>query len=278
MEIVNNNGNNNPNNEGLNTTQMFEMEPVVLIDKAKGKEIHIIVPTNYCFQYMMDQARRIYPDLFQGNWQLSYINSATKSNETISADLSVGNFIERGIDTFYWAYQKQSFRVSVSSDQQSGWHFRQKEAVRGQRQVNTQNSWGANVSNVGNVAILQTQGMVAYGDLGKRLVAFLIDLVVLGIMVRMFRGFSAFLVWWLYFALLDSSQQQGTLGKVIMGLKVTDMNGNRIKFGTAAVRGLLKTILSSGFTLGIGLLVAVFTEKRQALHDLLAKTMVVEKN
>lgn len=282
MEVIN--GNNNPNGEKF-SNEVFEMEPIVLIDKAKGKETHIIVPSNYCFQDMVEQARRIYPGLYEGNWQLSFLNPETKNNESISPEVSIDSFIGRGINTFYWAYQKATFRVSLSSDQQGGWHFRQKEAVKGQTTWGNQNtmtnSWGSNsVAVVGksDVSGIKGQGMIAYGDLGKRLVAFLIDLVVLGLIVRVFKGAGAFIVWWLYFALCESSQYQGTLGKVIMGLKVTDMNGNRLRFGTAAIRGLLKTVLSSGITMGIGLLIGVFTEKRQSLHDLLAKSIVLEKN
>lgn len=79
---------------------------------------------------------------------------------------------------------------------------------------------------------------------------------------------------WLYFALMESSQVQGTLGKKILGLQVTTMDGQRIGFGRATGRYFGK-ILSS-FILMIGFVMAAFTEKKQALHDLLAGTLVVK--
>jgi hypothetical protein len=78
---------------------------------------------------------------------------------------------------------------------------------------------------------------------------------------------------WLYYALMESSELQATLGKRALGIKVTDLEGNRISFGRASVR-LLGHIVS-GITLGIGFAMAVFTNKRQTLHDKIAGTLVV---
>ena len=50
-------------------------------------------------------------------------------------------------------------------------------------------------------------------------------------------------VWWLYYALMESSQKQATLGKMALGIKVTDQHGARISFGRATGR-LLAKILS----------------------------------
>lgn len=80
---------------------------------------------------------------------------------------------------------------------------------------------------------------------------------------------------WLYFSLMESSSKQGTLGKIIIGIKVTDLNGNRISFGKATGRFFGKYL--SGLILGIGYIMAAFTEKKQALHDILAKCLVVDK-
>ena len=84
------------------------------------------------------------------------------------------------------------------------------------------------------------------------------------------------LVQWLYFALLESSARQGTLGKQWLGLKVTDMNGDRIGFGRATGRFFSKFI--SGIILMIGYLMALFSEKKQALHDSIAGTLVLQTN
>ncbi len=80
---------------------------------------------------------------------------------------------------------------------------------------------------------------------------------------------------WLYYALLESSSWQGTLGKKALGLEVTDLAGNRIAFGRATGRFFARYI--SWLTLGIGFLMAGFTQRKQALHDLIAGTLIVRK-
>jgi uncharacterized RDD family membrane protein YckC len=80
---------------------------------------------------------------------------------------------------------------------------------------------------------------------------------------------------WLYFALLESSSWQATLGKKALGLEVTDLAGNRISFGRATGRFFAKII--SSLTLLIGYIMAGFTEKKQALHDIIAGTLVIRK-
>ncbi len=79
----------------------------------------------------------------------------------------------------------------------------------------------------------------------------------------------------LYFSLMESSNMQATVGKMVLGIKVTDMNGNKLDFTKALVRNLCR-ILSS-MILFIGYLMAAFTEKKQALHDMIANTLVVKK-
>lgn len=78
---------------------------------------------------------------------------------------------------------------------------------------------------------------------------------------------------WLYYALMETSSKQATLGKMALGLKVTDLNGNRIKFGKATGRYFGKIL--SGLFFMIGYIMAGFTEKKQALHDILANCLVV---
>jgi uncharacterized RDD family membrane protein YckC len=82
-------------------------------------------------------------------------------------------------------------------------------------------------------------------------------------------------VTWLYFALMESSTRQATLGKMAMGIVVTDMDGNRIGFGRATGRYFAKII--SGLILGIGYLMAAFTRRKQGLHDLIVGTLVLKK-
>ncbi|HMS40634.1 MAG TPA: RDD family protein [Pyrinomonadaceae bacterium] len=78
-----------------------------------------------------------------------------------------------------------------------------------------------------------------------------------------------------YFIGLESSRWQATIGKQILGIKVGDFEGKRISIGKASVRLFGKFI--SGQILLIGYLMAFFTEKKQTLHDFLAKTFVFEK-
>jgi uncharacterized RDD family membrane protein YckC len=80
---------------------------------------------------------------------------------------------------------------------------------------------------------------------------------------------------WLYFALMESSSWQATLGKKALGLVVTDMSGRRISFARATGRYFGKIV--SGLTLLIGFIMAGFTERKQALHDMIASTLVLRK-
>jgi len=77
---------------------------------------------------------------------------------------------------------------------------------------------------------------------------------------------------WLYEAFMESSSYQATLGKMIFGMKVTDLYGNRISFGRATGRHFAKWL--SAMILGIGYIMVGFTERKQGLHDLLAGTLV----
>jgi uncharacterized RDD family membrane protein YckC len=81
---------------------------------------------------------------------------------------------------------------------------------------------------------------------------------------------------WLYFALLESSEWQGTAGKKVLGLIVTDMNGQRVSFMRATGRHFSKFVTSL-IPLCIGYIMAGFTEKRQALHDMIASCLVLRR-
>jgi uncharacterized RDD family membrane protein YckC len=80
---------------------------------------------------------------------------------------------------------------------------------------------------------------------------------------------------WLYFAVLESSPAQGTLGKMALGIKVTDLEGSRIGFGKATGRHFGKII--SALILLIGFIMVAFTQKKQGLHDMMAGCLVVNK-
>ena len=77
-----------------------------------------------------------------------------------------------------------------------------------------------------------------------------------------------------YFAGMESSSWQATLGKRALGLVVTDAGGNRISFLRALGRYFAKIL--SGLILLIGYIMVAFTEKKQGLHDMIASTLVVK--
>ncbi len=79
----------------------------------------------------------------------------------------------------------------------------------------------------------------------------------------------------LYFPLFESSARQGTFGKQICGLAVTDTRGQRISFGRALGRYFAKFL--SALVLGIGFLMVAFTPRKRGLHDLIAGTLVVRR-
>jgi uncharacterized RDD family membrane protein YckC len=79
---------------------------------------------------------------------------------------------------------------------------------------------------------------------------------------------------WLYYALSESSSWQGTLGKKMLNLTVTDMAGQPISFGRASGRYFSKFITNL-IPLAIGYILAGFTEKKQAIHDMIASCLVL---
>ena len=103
---------------------------------------------------------------------------------------------------------------------------------------------------------------------GLLMVSGIIGLVVLAILISV-------VMKWLYYALMESSKYGGTLGKMALSIKVVDMDGNRISFGRATGRYFSKII--TNMTLLIGYIIAGFTLKKQALHDLIASCLVICK-
>ena len=87
-------------------------------------------------------------------------------------------------------------------------------------------------------------------------------------------GATFFLFTWLYPTLMESSSRGGTLGKMAIGIAVRDAEGRKVSFLRALGRHFVKQL--SFLTLGIGLLMAGFTGKKQALHDIVASCVVVK--
>ncbi len=86
---------------------------------------------------------------------------------------------------------------------------------------------------------------------------------------------SVLIFTWLYHAGLEASHFQGTIGNLVLGLKVTDEEGKRCTLGRTTVRFFGKFL--SAFLLGFGYIMIIFTKRKQGLHDIIAKTLVVKK-
>ncbi|HET7339417.1 MAG TPA: RDD family protein [Candidatus Dormibacteraeota bacterium] len=140
----------------------------------------------------------------------------------------------------------------------------------------------------GPAAVLKSD--VAYAGFWRRFVAYLIDatflfgvqsLIALGVLMVTPYDLQSLLniapvsaaVAWAYFILMESSPARGTLGKMALNLYVGDAHGDPISFRRAAARNLLKII--SWLLLGFGFVAAAFSPKKQAVHDLLAGTLVL---
>lgn len=96
------------------------------------------------------------------------------------------------------------------------------------------------------------------------------------IMAIIAMAFISTLVKWLYFSVMESSKHQGTIGKLVLKIKVTDTSGSRISFARATGRYFGKIL--SGMILLIGYIMAGFTERKQALHDILTGCYVIKEN
>ncbi|EPR41216.1 RDD domain containing protein [Desulfovibrio sp. X2] len=140
----------------------------------------------------------------------------------------------------------------------------------------------------------------AYADFPRRLLAFVVDQLllggcswivgmVIGLLMNVTIGKNGqppeafedmFLIIgvslsWGYYALFESSPWQATPGKRLLNLFVTDLSGRRLGFGRASARFFGKFV--SGFIFLLGYIMAAFTRRRQALHDMIAGTLVLRK-
>ena len=138
-----------------------------------------------------------------------------------------------------------------------------------------------------------TLGTTIYAGFWRRFAAWFLDGLILSLVTLPFTlqfggdvaaeaarasaaGTISTVVGWLYYALMESSAKQATVGKMALGIIVTDLEGRKIGFGRATGRYFAKIL--SALILGIGFLMAGFTERKQALHDMVASTLVVKGN
>jgi uncharacterized RDD family membrane protein YckC len=133
---------------------------------------------------------------------------------------------------------------------------------------------------------------VAYAGFWRRVLALLVDSIFLfgiqfvlaaGVVIIAPGDLHALLnvapvsvaIAWAYAVLLESSPARGTLGKIALNLYVGDQYGDPITFRRALLRNVLKIV--SWLPLGFGFVLAAFTPRKQALHDLMAGTLVLRR-
>lgn len=80
---------------------------------------------------------------------------------------------------------------------------------------------------------------------------------------------------WIYFASMESTAPQATVGKLFLGIYVTDLAGERLSFGHASLRYWAKVI--STVILFVGFFMAAFTRHKQTLHDIVASSLVLKR-
>jgi uncharacterized RDD family membrane protein YckC len=131
-----------------------------------------------------------------------------------------------------------------------------------------------------------------YAGFSVRTAAFIIDVLITGVLATIISriffgnyyprfegdtdpgpGAVSLIINWLYFAYQESSVRQSTIGKAAMGLKVCTENGERLSFAKATGRFFAKML--SAAILFIGFIMVAFNDRRQGLHDKLAKTLVI---
>ena len=81
---------------------------------------------------------------------------------------------------------------------------------------------------------------------------------------------------WLYEALMTSSPRGATLGKRALGLRIVRFDDTQLSFGRATARHFAKFMVTPMVPLAIGYIMAAFTNRKRALHDILADTLVIK--
>jgi uncharacterized RDD family membrane protein YckC len=121
-----------------------------------------------------------------------------------------------------------------------------------------------------------------YAGFWVRFVAIIIDALIIAVGTGLVSAVTfgagvalSFFAPWLYEAFMLSSEWQATVGKRAMSIMVTHVDGSRISFARATGRHFAKYI--SAFILCIGFIMAAFTAKKQALHDMMAETVVIRQ-
>ncbi len=85
----------------------------------------------------------------------------------------------------------------------------------------------------------------------------------------------SFMIYIVYCALTECSAMQATIGKRLLGLRVTDNNGNGLSIGRSFGRNFAKIV--SYIPLGLGFIWVIWSKRKRSWHDMIAKTLVIKK-
>ena len=138
-----------------------------------------------------------------------------------------------------------------------------------------------------------------YAGFWKRFVAFIIDFIILSVFVNILNKacfepmimknliidyanhtatllLTGIILYILYFVLWESSSKQATWGKQVMRIKVIDSQGKQLSFYRSFARTIGKILSCLPFYMGF--VMAGISQQKQALHDKIANTYVVDKD
>ncbi len=237
------------------------LEPIKLVDRSEKRTADLVVHADRTLGDLLESGRMLYPKWFAGAWSMTYKDRETGTQVPINPEQHLETYLDKGIETFYW-----NVKVAEPIKEQRG--RREERATRAGRQKK---------GRVGSGEIITAKPAA----LIDRALALLIDMLVLSFLTYFFagilrgKGLAIFLPF-VYYALMESSSYQASIGKLMMGLKVVDMDGFALDLKQAMIRSIVK-VVTLPFSMLI-YLVPLFTRYRQGLHDLAAGTMIVENS
>ena len=124
---------------------------------------------------------------------------------------------------------------------------------------------------------MNTLNSTQYASLSRRALALILDGAILCIPAALAAGLfpiiGGLVAYFLYAPIFESSALRATPGKYLVGIEVVDMSGQRLEFRAALLRSLVKAI--SGGLFFLGFIFALFSERKQTVHDLVAESLVV---
>jgi len=116
-----------------------------------------------------------------------------------------------------------------------------------------------------------------YASLGRRAIALILDGAILLIPAALAAGLlpiaGGLIAYLLYAPVFESSVLKATPGKYLVGIEVVDLSGERLKFRAALLRNILKAVSTA--LLFTGFILALFSDKKQTVHDLVAESIVI---